>query len=239
MKTRIYKAPKVWVYPTKEEFFHHVDNVRRWRRNGCHIYTAPSINLFSSWKEKNMKALGEVASQQARDEMSIIILGALFSAKFLPKGWMAEVNDANGVVEVILYYHLGEFVSLCLREKEARACTFDSFLNWALQKGRGIQEVTYKDWRRNCAKACRKLWNQLPKALKKGSKVSNDSILYSTKKGIGMGVDEVGKYIEKRVQFFKERGLKKLALEAATDASYILTSGTSNRREWVRYNYGI
>ena len=171
--------------------------------------------------ERNYKVMAELAAQQQKDSNEAFIMALLQTLLFQPKGWMAEVNETNGMVEVILYYHLGEFITLCLKGREA---TFPSFLNWAYQKGRGVSEVSSKDWRKNCSKACRSLWGEIPKSLKRGRKALNEKpILYSTKEGVGLSFEEVNKYFLEKEEFFYSRGWKKLAAKAYQERQCLLS----------------
>lgn len=170
---------------------------------------------------ENLNVMAELSSQQSKDWMEAMIMATIQMALFQPKGWMADVNDSNGMVEVILYYHLGEFITLCLKGREA---TFPSFLNWAYQKGRSVNEISNKDWRRNCSKACRSLWSEIPRNLKRGRKALNEiEILYSTKEGVGLSIEEVNKYFLEKEEFFHSRGWKKLEEKAYMERHYLLS----------------
>lgn len=172
--------------------------------------------------ERNYKVMAELAAQQAKDSNEAFVMALIQTALFQPKGWMAEINSTNGMVEVILYYSLGEFVTLCLKGK--RESSFASFLNWAFQKGRGISEVSSKDWRNNCSKACRNLWNEIPRNLKRASRKSSNemTILYSTKRGEGMSIEEVRKYYLQKEEYFASRGWKRLAEQARMEYRQLL-----------------
>lgn len=171
--------------------------------------------------ERNYQVMAELASQQNKDWMEAMVMATIQMVLFQPKGWMADVNESNGMVEVILYYHLGEFITLCLKGREA---TFASFLNWAFQKGRSCSEVSNKDWHRNCPKACRSLWSEIPKSLKRGRKALNEiEVLYSTKKGVGLSIEEVNKYFLEKEEFFYSRGWKRLAAKACQERQYLLS----------------
>ena len=165
--------------------------------------------------------MAELAAQQQKDSNEAFIMALLQTLLFQPKGWMASINDTNGMVEVILYYHLGEFITLCLNGREA---TFSSFVNWAFQKGRSCPEVSSKDWRKTCSKACRSLWSEIPKSLKRGRKVLNElEILYSTKEGAVLSVDEVNKFFLEKEEFFHSRGWKTLAAKAYQERQCLLS----------------
>jgi hypothetical protein len=123
------------------------------------------------------------------------------------------------MVEVILSYEIGRFISSCL--KKERPCTFESLYNWAIQFGRSTGITT---WKKNCGKACRTLWKQLPKELKKGDKSSMGDVVYSTK---DKDLTEVKKSLKKKADFYrnlKGKWASKMAFDAVSD--YYFVTGT-------------
>lgn len=230
---RIYVAPTLKEY-SEEQFSAYCQTWKRWKRNGGHYYMAPSIKTFSSWREKHLSSMAEVASQQERDANEAFVMALLVTINFLPKGEVASINSKNGLVEAVLYYELPKFLSLCLNGK--REATFESFLNWAYQVGRGVKEISYKDWRKNVVKACRNQWKNIPRTLKKGGKLANGSVLYSTKEE---NLNEVIALFEDRLSFFKEKNLTRLAKKAAEELAALFGVKPAYHEYFFRAHCGL
>lgn len=186
--------------------------------------------------ERNYQVMAELATQQNKDWMEAMVMATIQMALFMPKGEAKEsINASEGIVETILSYEMGRFISLCLKGK--REASFDSFLNWAFQFGRGIDEIHPSVWRKNTPKACRNLWKELPKNLKRGKKsTSEKAIIYSTK---NRDCENAKSILEERLSFYKSRGLKSLAKKTALELSYIEGADPLYREAFIRCQYGI
>lgn len=217
-----YVVPNVRIYPTREDLYLWQDHKREWKRRGSHCYVSPSIQSFSSLTHLHLHHAMQVEKQRNKDEMQVIILVALWAARIKPVNYNVLENcdnHVNGMVEVILSYEIGRFISSCLRKE--RACTFESLYNWAIQFGRSTGITT---WKKNCGKACRTLWKQLPKELRKGDKSSFGDIVYSTK---DRDLTDVKKSLKEKADFYRSlRGkwASKMAFDAVSD--YYFVTGT-------------
>lgn len=159
----------------------------------------------------NRKALEDLSQEENRIA-SILWEAALWQELMLlahEKDFMELPEDfgPDGRVLLIVEENLHKFIALCSKGK--RECTFNAFVAWAHTLDKR-EEAKGLPFHKEVNKACRKAWKVLPRSLKRGAKVQDGGMLYTSKEDY----KEAVKQLRKTAEFLSKSGSFKLKNKA-------------------------
>lgn len=164
----------------------------------------------------NRKALEDLSQEENRIA-SILWKAALWQELTLlahergklPDRKLEEILEGlDGRVMMVVESNLHKFIALCSKGK--RECTFNAFVAWAHTLDKREEVKGLASFHKEINKACRRAWKTLPRSLKRGAKVQDGGVLYSSKEDY----KEAVKQLRKTAEFLSKSGSFKLKNKA-------------------------
>lgn len=184
----------------------------------------------------NRKALNDLSQEENRIA-SILWEAALWQELTLlahekgklPDRKLEEILESlDGRVLMIVESNLHKFIALCSKGK--RECTFNAFVAWVHTLDKREEVKGLASFHKEVNKACRRAWKVLPRSLKRGAKVQDGGVLYSSKEDYKEAVKHLRKtaeFLSKSDSFKLKNKAKAIMIDLAYMQGHIIQGMTS------------